>query len=178
MKRDSKNWKNCFFNSSPWWRNLWWRNNQHLPPDVYSIAVITKSSSKVFGRFLTIISIMGRWLSYRKVNRKKVRLYARPKFPGFERGSGYSYLSINDYSQTSTIIASPLGEANNRIRRKKKYHVTFSVSLYVTLHSSGVSRSISDFFVVNIRKNMRCDQNKNNFIFYISFPVINEKLLK
>jgi hypothetical protein len=25
---------------------------------------------------------------------------------------------------------------------------------------------------------MRCDQNKNNFIYLISFPVINEKLIK
>jgi hypothetical protein len=61
------------------------------PPDVYSIAVMTKSSSKVLGRFPTIKSITGRWLSYRKRNSKTVRLYARQKFPGFDRGSGYSY---------------------------------------------------------------------------------------
>jgi hypothetical protein len=30
------------------------------PPDVYSIAVMTQSSSKVLGRFLTIKSITGR----------------------------------------------------------------------------------------------------------------------
>jgi hypothetical protein len=54
-------------------------------PDVYS-----KSSSKVLGRFPTIKSITGRWLSYRKANSKTVWLYARQKFPGFDRGSGYS----------------------------------------------------------------------------------------
>jgi hypothetical protein len=60
------------------------------PPDVYSIALMTKSSSKVLGRFPKIKSITDRWLSYRKANSKTVRLYARPKFPGFERGSGCS----------------------------------------------------------------------------------------
>jgi hypothetical protein len=29
-----------------------------------------------------------------------------------------------------------------------------------------------------LNKNMRCDQNKNNFIYLINSPVINEKLLK
>ncbi len=58
-------------------------------PDV-SIVVMTKSSSKVLGRFPTIKYITGRWLSYRKANSKKVRIFARQKFPGFERGSGYS----------------------------------------------------------------------------------------
>jgi hypothetical protein len=53
--------------ASPWWRNLqvrYW-----------------------LGRFPTIKSVMGRWLSYRKPNSKRVRLYARPKFPEFDRGS-------------------------------------------------------------------------------------------
>ncbi len=60
-------------------------------PDVYSIAVMTKSSSKVLGSFPTIKSFTGRWLSYRKANSKTVQLKARQKFPGFDRGSGYSY---------------------------------------------------------------------------------------
>jgi hypothetical protein len=55
------------------------------------LAVMTKSSSKVLGRFPTLQSITGRWLRYRKANSKRVQLYARPKYPGFERGSGYSY---------------------------------------------------------------------------------------
>jgi hypothetical protein len=47
------------------------------------------------------------------------------------------------------------------------------------LHSSGVLRQISDFFgLKNYKKNLRCDQNKNCFIYLISSPVINEKLLK
>jgi hypothetical protein len=66
------------------------------PPDVYSIAVMTKSSSMV-GNLLTgqishdkIYYGQIVLLSYRKENRKRVRLYAWPKFPGFDRGSGYS----------------------------------------------------------------------------------------
>jgi hypothetical protein len=54
------------------------------------LAVMTKSSSKGLGRFLTINSFTGR-SCYRKANSKTVQLYARPKFPGFERGSGYSF---------------------------------------------------------------------------------------
>ncbi len=61
------------------------------PPDVYSIALMTKSS---LGRFPTIKSITGRWLSYRKANSKRVRIYARQKFPGFDRGSGYSSIFL------------------------------------------------------------------------------------
>jgi hypothetical protein len=53
------------------------------------LAVMTKSSSKVLGRFPTIKSITGR-SCYRKANSKTIRLDARQKFPGFERGSGYS----------------------------------------------------------------------------------------
>ncbi len=55
--------------------------------------------------------------------------------------------------------------------------------MYVTLHSSGVSRQISDFLVLKIRKKI-CSATKkkkkkeNNFIYLISSPVINEKLLK
>jgi hypothetical protein len=64
------------------------------PPDVYSIAVMTQFSSKVLVRFFTIKSITGRWLSYRKANRKRVQLYARPKFPGFDRGTGYSSFQL------------------------------------------------------------------------------------
>jgi hypothetical protein len=63
------------------------------PPDV-SIAGMTKSSSKVLGRFPTIKSITGRWC-YRKANIKRVQLYARPKSPGFERGSGCSFFNKN-----------------------------------------------------------------------------------
>ncbi len=60
------------------------------PPDVYSIAVMTKSSSKVLVRFPTIKSITGR-SCYRKANSNKtIQLFARKKFPGFDRGSGYS----------------------------------------------------------------------------------------
>jgi hypothetical protein len=76
--------------SSPWWRNLWWRNNQHHHQMSRRDDEI--SSSKVLGRFPTIKSITGRWLSYRKANSKTVRLYARQKFPGFERGSGCSLI--------------------------------------------------------------------------------------
>jgi hypothetical protein len=50
---------------------------------------------------------------------------------------------------SSLIIASPKGEANNRIRRKKKaMSLCLSVCLYVTLHSSGVSGQVSDFLVL------------------------------
>jgi hypothetical protein len=63
------------------------------PPDVYSIAMMRQSSSKV-GNLLTgqishdkIYYGQIVLLSYRKPNSKRVRLYARPKFPGFERGS-------------------------------------------------------------------------------------------
>jgi hypothetical protein len=54
----------------------------------------------------------------------------------------------------TVIIAIPKGEANNRIRRKKKpcHFVCLSVCMYVTLHSSGVSRQISDFLVLKIRQ--------------------------
>jgi hypothetical protein len=55
------------------------------------LAVMTKSSSKVLGRFLTINSFTGR-SCYRKAKSKTVQLNARPKFPGFKRGSGYSYI--------------------------------------------------------------------------------------
>ncbi len=48
------------------------------PPDVISIALMTKSSSKVLGRFPTINSITGR-SCYRKANSKIVRLYALDK---------------------------------------------------------------------------------------------------
>ncbi len=57
------------------------------------LAVMTKSSSKVLGGFPTLQSITGR-SCYRKANSKTIRLYARQKFPGFERGSGYSYYFI------------------------------------------------------------------------------------
>jgi hypothetical protein len=72
---------------------------QASPPDV-SIAGMTKSSSKVLGRFPTIKSITGRWC-YRKANIKRVQLYARPKSPGFERGSGCS--SSNKTTTTTTL---------------------------------------------------------------------------
>jgi hypothetical protein len=62
---------------------------------------------------------------------------------------------------------------------EKKCHVTLYVCMYVPHHSSGVLRHISDILVLKIReKNMRGDQNKNNFIYLIISPVINEKLLK
>jgi hypothetical protein len=70
------------------------------PPDVYGIAVMTKSSSKVLGRFPTIKFITGRWLSYRKANSKRVRFYARKKFPGFDRGSGYWNIMSRIMSRT------------------------------------------------------------------------------
>jgi hypothetical protein len=70
------------------------------PPDVYSIAVMTQSSSKV-GNLLTGQISHDNFhygqivlLNYRKVNSKRFRLYARPKFPGFDRGSGYSFQNI------------------------------------------------------------------------------------
>ncbi len=62
--------------SSPWWRNLQVRYWADFP------------------RYIT-----GRWLSYRKANSKTVRLYARQKFPGFERGSGYSSI----YNKTASF---------------------------------------------------------------------------
>jgi hypothetical protein len=51
------------------------------PPDVYSIAVITKSSSKIVTGQISHEKIFN---GQRKANSKRVRLYARPKFPGFE----------------------------------------------------------------------------------------------
>jgi hypothetical protein len=57
------------------------------------LAVMTKSSSKELGRSPTIKFITGR-SCYRKANNKTVRIYARQKFPGFERGSGYSFQQI------------------------------------------------------------------------------------
>jgi hypothetical protein len=55
-------------------------------------------------------------------------------------------------AETGTlIIASPKGEANNRIRRKKKVmSLCMSVCMYVPLNNSGVSRQISDFLVFKI----------------------------
>jgi hypothetical protein len=58
------------------------------PPDFYRIAVMTKSSSTgqishdkfYYGQ---IVLQLGKRIA-------RVRLYARQKFPGFERGSGYS----------------------------------------------------------------------------------------
>jgi hypothetical protein len=59
------------------------------PPDVYSISVMTKSSStgqisheKIY--YGQIVLQLGKRIA-------RVRLYARQKFPGFERGSGYSF---------------------------------------------------------------------------------------
>jgi hypothetical protein len=72
-------------------------------PDV-SIVVMTKSSSKVLGRFPTIKYITGRWLSYRKANSKIVRIFARQKFPGIDRGSGYSSLTDETQKQMSCCL--------------------------------------------------------------------------
>jgi hypothetical protein len=66
-----------------------WRNNQHHHQ--MSIASPWWRNLQVLGRFPTINSITGRWLSYREANSKTIRLYARQKFPGFDRGSGYSF---------------------------------------------------------------------------------------
>jgi hypothetical protein len=61
------------------------------PPDVYSIAVMTKSSSKVGNLLTGQISHHNIYygqivlLRYRKANSKTARRYARPKFPGVDR---------------------------------------------------------------------------------------------
>jgi hypothetical protein len=64
------------------------------PQDVYSIAMMTTSSSKVLTGQISHDKIYyGQMIklqpatSYRKEYSKTVRLNARPKFPGFERGS-------------------------------------------------------------------------------------------
>ena len=66
------------------------------------------------------------------------------------------------------IIASPKGEANNRIRRKKKamslcLYVCMYVCMYVTLHSSGFLRHISDFLVLKIRQKI-CGATRTKII--------------
>jgi hypothetical protein len=76
-----------------------------------------------------------------------------------------------------TLIASPKGDANNRIRKKKPCNF---VCLYVC-PAPKLGRFTTDkrlFGLQNYTKNMRCDQNKNNSIYLISFPLIYEKLLK
>jgi hypothetical protein len=61
------------------------------------------------------------------------------------------------------MIASPKGEANNRIRRKKAMSLCLSVCVYVTLHSSGVSRQISDFLVLKITQKI-CGATRTKII--------------
>jgi hypothetical protein len=66
------------------------------------------------------------------------------------------------------FIASPKGEANNRIRRKKKamslcLYVCMYVCMYVTLHSSGFLRHISDFLVLKIRQKI-CGATRTKII--------------
>jgi hypothetical protein len=62
------------------------------------------------------------------------------------------------------IIASPKGEANNRIRRKKKsMSLCLYVCMYVTLHSSGVLRHISDFLVLKITQKI-CGATRTKII--------------
>jgi hypothetical protein len=64
-------------------------------------------------------------------------------------------------------------------KKKPCHFVCLYVCVYVTLHSSGVLRQISDFLVLKITKKIcGATRKKNKFIYLISSPVINEKLLK
>jgi hypothetical protein len=62
------------------------------------------------------------------------------------------------------LIASPKGEANNRIRRKiKAMSLCMYVCVYVPLHSSGVLRQISDFLVLKITQKI-CGATRTKII--------------
>jgi hypothetical protein len=65
------------------------------------LAVMTKSSStgQIFHDKIYYYGQM--IIRYRKANSKTVRLYARQKFPGFDRGSGYSYSIIKCVKELS-----------------------------------------------------------------------------
>jgi hypothetical protein len=75
---------------------------------------------------------------------------------------GYKNIGQNNIL---SLIASPKGEADNRKRRKKS-HVTYSVCMYVPLHSSGVLRQISDFLVLKIRQKI-CGAIRKKIISFI-----------
>jgi hypothetical protein len=70
------------------------------------------------------------------------------------------------YRKGTVIIASPKGEANNRIRRKK-IHVTLSVCLsvclYVPLYSLCGLRQISNFLVLKITQKI-CGATRTKII--------------
>jgi hypothetical protein len=74
-------------------------------------------------------------------------------------------MSLNNQLK-KLIIASPKGEANNRIRRKKKaMSLCLYVCMYVTLHSSGVLRHISDFLVLKTRQKI-CGATRTKIILF------------
>jgi hypothetical protein len=93
------------------------------------LAVMTKSSSKVVtGRFPTLQSITGRWLSYRKANSKTVQLYARQKFPEWTGAQVTRYLAITTailYVPEKFCLWADLLQSGNVLAFISRYHYIF-----------------------------------------------------